>query len=235
MSGFRVLPVFTSLLMFGIAGLGCSTPPGRALASVSCNDEDAVAVQTSSPKLEASQAQDLWDSCQRIYRCSPSLKSQVRALSAAEVQLVFFDRGNAADGLHLPGTDVILLSDRPRSGGEICSDLYHELIHRFESRSEAHRRPRETLRQEFRAYYFQQLLDADMLAARMRTASTSERNELSARLLTREQVLRNIARVYGLPLDLDLVHELPPYPWEGEGQAVDREAARPVAFLLPNP
>lgn len=169
-------------------------------------------------KLPETDAPALWNSCQSLYACSASAKELMEELfeSGATFQLGFTDLAalnvssvkDKARALYVANTGKIFIDTRVKSMPLACSLLLHELVHRFDPMANG---TSESLNAEYRAYWHQESFNEDIYLRGDKFAVAFKR---LARRTTKEQLLEDIATLYGFEIDRTLLDRFGPLPFE---------------------
>lgn len=136
-------------------------------------DEDAVVKTLDRPFDQNLLAvPDLWNACQALYACSP-LTAQMLTThfqSGANFQIGYTDlkkfkntpAGSGISGLYVSHTQNIYLDKTVITPRDACPLLLHELVHRFDVVAQG---GEESLRTEYRAFYYQTALLDELIKA----------------------------------------------------------------------
>lgn len=192
----------------------------------SCDQQEVSGIleKTYSPEVGASD--EVWQSCQRLYACSPTTSEIVRGwfVTGASFHLGFTDLSHRTTpggtervkGLYVSGTENVYLDTGMTRLSEACPMLLHELVHRFDPQAQA---GEESVRTEFKAYYYQTAFTGELeriegpLGDVMRDRIAPSLGGLRG-FHTRESLLKAVARLHGEDVDLSLAQNYRPFVWE---------------------
>lgn len=129
-----------------------------------CNEQKALGVLSQNMQLTQSNADEVWESCQQVYACSPTTRKNLALwfeskmsfrigflnLKGLQVQNTDLPLAENTEGVYWTGTPNVYLDTSLKKGNQICVILLHELTHRFDQSYMT-----DTLETEYKAYHQQ--------------------------------------------------------------------------------
>ncbi|MBI3557350.1 MAG: hypothetical protein HY074_13885, partial [Deltaproteobacteria bacterium] len=135
-----------------------------------CDQNTAVSLLDRQIEPTASHASQMWECCQYLYACSPITQGFLKNAFQADatIRIGYADLkklkvpqiGDKIGGMYLPKTRSVFLDVNLKTPRQACVMLLHEVVHAFDPI--AHE-GEESLRTEFRAYWYQTALTDELL------------------------------------------------------------------------
>ncbi len=216
-----------------LGAVALSAPMSATANLDTCDQNAAVSILDRKIEPHATHSGEMWECCQSIYACSPTAQAFLKNAfqSDATIRIGYADLkklkvaqlGDKVGGMYLPKTSNVFLDVNLKTPRQACALLFHEVVHLFDP--VAHD-GEESLRTEFRAYWYQTALTDELLKAsgplgddtRAHAAAALPQGQQGGVPIlpyqTRESLLKGISDLYGFPMNSLVMRNYPKLPRE---------------------